>query len=184
MPTDALRADHDLKRTVVRGNLVPATEGRRATDRFVTSRGAWAPGAGLPRAIVRTGANGSLQFLHPLQQGPLAWLAQHDPAELPRPELDLREISDGGRQWSFRRTLLDAAVDRTAVTIDPVRYRSTNGDLGAHEYDGDGGDTIRFGDGLFGAIPADGARFEVIYRVGGGAAGQHCGGQHQPCRPR
>ena len=167
---DALRSDHDLTRTVVRGNLVPATEGRRTTDRFVTSRQAWAPG-GLPRAIVRTGANGSLQFLHPLRQGPLAWLAQDDPAERPRPELRLHEVSDGGRHWPFRRTLLDATVDRKVVTVDPVRYRSTHVDLGAFEYDGDGGDTIRFGDGVFGAIPADGATFEAVYRVGGGARG-------------
>src|SRR5439155_17279775 len=40
-----------------------------------------------------------------------------------------------------------------------------------YDYDGDRGDTIRFGDGTFGEIPTDGAVFDVTYRVGGGAIG-------------
>jgi predicted phage baseplate assembly protein len=39
------------------------------------------------------------------------------------------------------------------------------------DYDGDAGDTLRFGDGVFGAIPDPGAVFEVSYRAGGGALG-------------
>jgi hypothetical protein len=172
---DALRSAHDLTRTIVRGNLVPATEGRRATDRFVTSRQPWVAGA-LPRAIVRTGANGSLQFLHTLQRGPLAWLAQENPAERPRPELHLYEVSDGRRRWPFRRSLLDATVDRKVVTVDPIRYRATDVAIGATEYDGEDGHTIRFGDGVFGATPADGAVFEVVYRCGGGVRGNVAAG--------
>src|SRR5262249_40572653 len=129
-----------------------------------------------PRAVVRTGANESLQFLHTLRQGRLAWLAQQNPAESPRPELHLYEVSDGRRPWPFRRSLLDATVDRKVVTVDPVRYRPTVVELGAFEYDGDGGDTVRFGDGVFGAIPADGAVFEAVYRVGGGARGNVAAG--------
>jgi predicted phage baseplate assembly protein len=172
---DALRSAHDLTRTRVRGNLVPATEGRRATDRFVTSRQPWVPG-GLRRAIVRSGANRSLQFLHTLDRGPLAWLAQENPAERPRPELRLYEVSDGRRRWPFRRSLLDSTVDRKVVTVDPMRYRLTDVTVGTTEYDGEDGDTIRFGDGVLGAIPADGAVFEAVYRCGGGARGNVAAG--------
>jgi predicted phage baseplate assembly protein len=46
----------------------------------------------------------------------------------------------------------------------------------ASEYDGDAGDTIRFGDGSFGAIPDTTATFTVLYRSGGGAAGNVAAG--------
>jgi predicted phage baseplate assembly protein len=39
------------------------------------------------------------------------------------------------------------------------------------DYDGDGGDTIRFGDGTFGQLPLPGTDFDVIYRIGGGTIG-------------
>ncbi|WP_442946830.1 baseplate J/gp47 family protein [Nostoc sp. WHI] len=39
------------------------------------------------------------------------------------------------------------------------------------DYDSDAGDTIRFGDGIFGELPNYGDTFEVTYRVGGGAIG-------------
>ena len=39
------------------------------------------------------------------------------------------------------------------------------------DYDGDGGTTIRFGDGTFGMTPLPGTGFSVLYRVGGGSAG-------------
>jgi len=39
------------------------------------------------------------------------------------------------------------------------------------DYDGGGGTTIRFGNGVFAALPTPGLTFGVTYRVGGGAAG-------------
>jgi len=39
------------------------------------------------------------------------------------------------------------------------------------DYDGDGGTTIRFGDGTFGVCPPPGTVFTVTYRTGGGPAG-------------
>ena len=39
------------------------------------------------------------------------------------------------------------------------------------DYDGDGADTVRFGDGVFGDVPEPGSVFHVTYRAGGGAAG-------------
>jgi predicted phage baseplate assembly protein len=49
--------------------------------------------------------------------------------------------------------------------------RSVDGSIPFFDYDGDGGDTIRFGDGVFGSNPNEGTRFTATYRVGAGAAG-------------
>ena len=52
--------------------------------------------------------------------------------------------------------------------------RPIAGTLGAsirYDYDGDAGDTIRFGDGVFGALPEPGSTFRVTYRCGGGSIG-------------
>ncbi len=40
-----------------------------------------------------------------------------------------------------------------------------------YDYDGDGGTTIRFGEGVFGASPVPGTTYTATYRVGGGSAG-------------
>lgn len=168
---DALRFEHDLTRTRVGGNLVPATQGRHYTDRFITTRKEWTPSRGVPRAIVRSGANGTPQFLHTLRYAPLAWLAQDDPLEGPRPEIQVTEVSDGGKVWRWYRSLLEPTPIEQIITVDPVRYRAIDTAKGIADYDGSNGDTIRFGDGVFGAIPVDEAVFEVNYRSGGGLRG-------------
>lgn len=93
----------------------------------------------------------------------------------PLPELLLEQISGNTPPpWSFDRTLLDAAMFDTVYTLDEARYLPivVNSDATTqYEYAGDSGDTIRFGDGTFGAIPLDGTLFRVTYRVGGGANG-------------
>lgn len=167
---DALQAEHDLTRTRFGANVVPATQGRRYSERFVASRQAWSARAAIPRAVTRTGANGTLQVLYTLGQAPLTWLEQDDPLEGPRPELRLTEVSRG-RRWRWARSLL--CPDRTPelFTLDPVALRTVDPDTGFAEYDGDEGATVRFGDGSFGGVPAPGAEFEVLYRVGGGAQG-------------
>jgi hypothetical protein len=171
---DALERDHDLTRTTVAGNLVPATQGRRYTEQFATKLDG-APPRGVPRAIVRTGANRTPQYLYTLGHAPLTWLAQDDPEEHPRPELRVTEV-DAARWWSWRRSLLDGSLPREVVTVDPVRYRTLGDASGAADYDGADGDTIRFGDGAFGAIPADGTIFEVTYRAGAGTRGNVAAG--------
>lgn len=167
---DALRHAHDLTRTEASANLIPATHGRRHTEHFVTSP-ARGPGAVTPPALIRTGANQTRQYLYTLGEAPLTWLAQDDPSKPPLPELQVVEVSAQGRPWLWWRNLVDRRAPAQVFTVDPVRYRAV--DLGPDlmEYDGGDGDTLRFGDGVFGAIPADGARFEVTYRAGGGARG-------------
>jgi uncharacterized phage protein gp47/JayE len=165
---DALPFGLDLARTVVRGNLVPATHGRRHEDRFVTTAD-WSPVPGPVRAVVRTGPNGLPRFLHTLRHSRLAWLAQAVPDEDPLPEVTVAE--SGSDRWYFRRRLLAETAFDQVFTIEPARYTPLPGGTGAYEYDGDDGDTLRFGDGIRGAIPADGSSFVVTYRVGGGERG-------------
>jgi hypothetical protein len=173
---DELRADHDLNRTIVAANLVPATQGRRAIDTFIVSHD-WPPATSVPRAIVRTGANRTPQFLHTLRQAPLAWLAQESPLEDPRPEISIIETTGNERrEWKWRRSLLGAGEFEPAVTLDPMRYRTLDAASGAAEYDGDDGATLRFGDGVFGLVPTDDATFEVRYRSGGGSRGNVAAG--------
>ena len=58
-------------------------------------------------------------------------------------------------------------------TLTPEQYSVvlSNGTTTWLDYDGDGGTTIRFGDGSFGSSPLPGTSFEVLYRTGGGAVG-------------
>ncbi len=186
--SEALKHDHDLVRpdnpqpTTVYGNLVPATQGRRFAETFMIPPVPPLPSplANTPPAIVRTGPNSTPdelvpEYLYTLRNAPVAWLAPDDTGALPRPEIALAQ--QGGPQptdWQWRRRLLDADLFEQSFTLDPVRYQriATNSDgTISHDYDGDGGDTIRFGDGTFGAIPEPSTVFQVTYRVGGGAIG-------------
>jgi predicted phage baseplate assembly protein len=58
-------------------------------------------------------------------------------------------------------------------TLTPEQYSPvlTGNGTTWFDYDGDGGTTIRFGDGTFGLSPPPGTVFTVTYRVGGGSAG-------------
>jgi Baseplate J-like protein len=171
-----LQSNHDLTRTVVAGNLVPATQGRRYTESFAIDQSP----AGLPTplAIVRTGANSSTQYLYTLQNSPLVWLAQGSPGSAPLPEIIIfQQPADSALppvNWNWRRTLLDAEEFENAYTIDSASYRriGQNSDSSvSFDYDGDAGDTIRFGDDVFGEIPQSGSVLQVKYRRGGGKIG-------------
>lgn len=203
---DKLQFDHDLTqdnagspKTILAGNLVPATQGRRYQETFVIPPDdptAPIPAAirGIPQAIVREGryvnpdpashpsnsaepeARRLPQYLYTLRIAPLAWLAQTDPDLPPLPEIVLQPQASAS-PWRWRRKLLDAEPFESAFTLDPARYsriaRVTDGSTSQEhlDYDGDEGDTIRFGDGIFGEIPDPETVFQVTYRVGGGAIG-------------
>lgn len=186
---EALWFDHDLTlkpddkpRTLLAGNLIPATQGRRYTETFAIDQ---APAAApqMPLAIIRTGANSvpdspSPQYLHTLRNAPLAWLAPDDPNALPLPEIVLVEQPQQQAlppvDWTWRRRLLAAEQFEKAFTVDPARFsrtsRNSDGSF-SDDYDGDAGNTIRFGDDVFGEIPESGSVFRVTYRVGGGVVG-------------
>jgi uncharacterized phage protein gp47/JayE len=171
--------DHDLYRTTVAGNIVPAIQGVRQSETFTIPRPTDAPGS----VVVRAGANSTPEdprpdYRYSLASGPLAWLAtpgQDDDAPTPaRPEIVLSTNASGGpAQWEFQRWLLDAGAADPVYSLTPEQYSPvlTSDGTTWYDYDGDDGTTIRFGDGTFGASPAPGTEFTVLYRVGGGAAG-------------
>ncbi|WP_375494017.1 baseplate J/gp47 family protein [uncultured Nostoc sp.] len=172
---DALKFDHDLTKTALAGNLIPAIQGSRASETFAIPADESTPSTRSPQplALRRIGANGTPNYLYTLQQAPLAWLAQDTGDLLPLPAILLKQGSEL-LDWTWRRSLLQAELFESAFTIDPTSYSLTahNSDGSImQDYDGDGGDTIRFGDGIFGELPAGGTVFQVIYQVGGGARG-------------
>ena len=177
--SEALQYDHDLTRTAVAGNIVPATQGQRLTESF----GIDAPPVSnptLPLAVVRTGPNSTPaslipMYLYTLTSSPLVWLAPDANTE-PLPEISLigTPPADVPSPWPWLRSLLDAETFENAFTLDRASFIpiATNSDgTTSYEYDGDNGDTLRFGDDVFGAIPPSGTVFQVTYRVGNGAAG-------------
>lgn len=178
--------DHDLFTVVVAGNIVPAVQGQRRTDTFVIPDPTKPPPGPV---VVRPAANWTPDkqlpdFRYCLASAPLAWLdmpGQDEDTPVPAtPEILLSAVPPGGPTvpWTFRRWLLDAGAADPAFTLTPEQYSpvlySTDlagGGTTWYDYDGDGGTTIRFGDGSFGASPIPGTTFTVIYRVGGGSAG-------------
>jgi Baseplate J-like protein len=177
--SEALKYDHDLSRTVVAGNLIPATQGKRSSEAFSIDTPP-PSNPGMPLAVVRTGFNSTPDsfaalYLYSLRDTPLVWLTA-DAQSLALPEIEVIEIppADPPFAWAWRRNLLDAGRLETAFTLDRARFlpiaKNSDGAI-SYEYDGDSGDTIRFGGGDFGSPPEPGAVFHVNYRVGAGADG-------------
>ena len=194
---DKLAADHDLTRTTLAGNLIPATQGLtlKASETSPLSEQrseSFAIGTppddqrDMPLAIARTGPNDdaadpALQWLFTLRTTPIAWLQPDDLNRLPLPEIIVSQqgLPSSEAQWRFLHHLVDAEDFDNAFTLDAARFsrlgQNSDGST-QYDYDGDDGDTIRFGDGTFGEIPADGTVFDVIYRAGGGAIGNVAAG--------
>lgn len=183
-PDEALIRDTDLTRTMLGGNIVPATQGARVSETFAIGG---APSlSGIALAIARRGPNAddatpNWIFRYPLARvsagRPLAWLAGPGGPEPtpPVPEISLAQTQPVAAGWSFITNLLKAENGEPAFTLDPVAWRAVGFDYTGRpnqwDIDGDGGETIRFGDGVFGPSPTDGDVFQVTYRVGIGAAG-------------
>ena len=168
----------DLTRTVVQGNIVPATQGRRYKESFAIG----APPCAAPQmpvAFARLGPNSTPQvpvymLRYCLANAPLGWLASDDPDTEPQPEIMLFRSTSSPERWTFKPKLIDALQGEKAFCLEAARYRRIfRHEDGAPqlEYDGDAGDTIRFGAGDFGAKPDDKDVFDVSYRVGAGALG-------------
>ena len=176
---EALDRAIDLTRTRLGGNIVPATQGARVKEVFAVGVAPpSAPGATL--AVARWGPNADQAgphwiFRYPLAQTPFAWLTPADAAAAPTPEIVVGQILPAVQDWTFAPSLLNAEATDRAFTLDPVAWRAVGfSDTGAptqYDVDGDAGTALRFGDGVFGAAPADEDLFGVTYRVGVGAAG-------------
>ena len=199
--SDALAKSIDLRHTVLAGNIVSATQGRRYAEAFAIDK---APAAMpyLPLALARTGpspvadigfrfrdgddmpgnscggasAPAALpRYLYSLANAPLAYLAGSDGAS-PMPEITVEQVSPTPPPaWTFLRDLLSATPLQEAYTIDPARYavvgRRPSDGLAFYDYDGDNGATVRFGDGTFGETPQPETVFQARYRTGAGKAG-------------
>lgn len=194
---DALKEAHDLTATTVAGNLLPATQGQRFSETFAI---ATPPpgGQGMAVAVARFGPDGTDSapnwiYRYPLSRasatsGRLAWLPAQgaggssvDPdLAAPQPEIALSRVLPEPEAFDFATSLLDATGGEAAFTVDPQAWRvvarAGNGSPSHWEYDGDQGDTIRFGDGTFGMRPAEGDVYKVQYRIGLGAAGNVAAG--------
>lgn len=183
-PSDKLVSARDLTRTTLAGNIVLATQGATiANEQFFTTVAP--PGSATPTTIVRTGGRPtnpdgtpgtppSLQ-LYTLANAPLAYVPQlaSDGSTPLEPEIVMSEAEDP-IAWSSVPSLLQAQPSDTSFTLDSVRYSkiAQNSDgTQQYDYDGDTGDTIRFGDSIFGLNPDDGTFFTVTYRTSAGAAG-------------
>jgi len=172
---NGLQFNHDLGRTFLAGNMVPATQGRRYTESFTI--GAAPAGSNVPPAIVRSGPNATTQYLHSLQNVPLAWLMASADSS-PCPEIILTQQPANPalppQNWTWLLSLLDSQEFENTYTVDPMSYvpirKNSDGSI-SYDYAGDGGSTIRFGDDVFGEIPESGAIFQATYRIGGGSRG-------------
>ena len=197
--TPALALDHDLAVSRLAGNLIGAVQGTRAQERFAippVPAGTLADPAPAP-VVVRTGHDwrpdsAVPDYRYTLGAGPapatagtLSWLPGSggtpilgDAVIAARPDLVLTADNPDGTSvsWPWCRSLLDVAGQEQgfpAFTLTPERYSpvAVIDGMTCFDYDGDDGTTIRFGDGVFGQIPAPGTQFTVSYRTGLGSAG-------------
>lgn len=103
-----------------------------------------------------------LTFGEPLgADAPAATTIRQDPRQaLPRLTLTEYETGDAvhaiGPRWTSRYDLLASDADERHFVV---------------EMDDEGRGHLRFGDGELGRLPSAGTRFEAVYRVGNGAAG-------------
>jgi len=188
----ALVFEVDMTVLEIHGNLVPATAGKTEEQLFVI--GADPDDLTVPdeekakitRAVEREGPNGSVIYLltlpDPDSEG-LVWLGD-DPQDA-RPEILLEEVEfDGsdwlpvtGKSWDWKRSFLGSPssqpYDRDFILDDGtwqrvVGYRRIGEEIEHIDYASGEGNTIRFGDGEFGLVPAEGTIFRATYRLGNG----------------
>ena len=111
----------------------------------------------------------------------IAWLAPTTPGQPGQPEVVLvgPDASNVSTVWPYVRWLLDATQFDPAFTLDPAGYAAiagNGGDTVFSDYDNDAAMTIRFGDGVFGAVPTPGATFTLFYRAGVASLGNVAAG--------
>ncbi len=168
---EPLANDHDLANTEIAGNLVWATQGERYLDTFgIPSNDPAVPSPKARLAATRTGPNSTPMFCYTLNQGPVTWLSQPGSSGL-QPEIQLNQVLPSGRPIPWSASLLDVDPFSAAFTLESARFTTVGEAAGFLDYDGDAGDTIRFGDGTFGEIPGYADIFEITYRLGLGARG-------------
>lgn len=184
--SDALPFQIDQALLRLTFNVVPATAGERRSVRFVCHPEPTSDPT-LPVAVEREGplplelAAGEAPerptiFLFSLPDTDVAGLGFLGPSlRETRPEVRVVAEGVGGGPWGFFRSLLEATQDDDAFTLEDGTWRRIvafhrNGEEIVHQdYASGRGYTLRFGDGEFGARPAEGMVFDVTYRLNPGA---------------
>ncbi len=150
----------------------------------------------VPRAIEREGPyapdrGGHVRFLRygllASEERGLGWDGARDPlgigtASDQAPMLALREVDAPlltpvvGGEWAFARDMIGTDLDARSFTLEEgiwrtvVRHQTPGADFPFGDYARNDGWSIRFGDGDFGAPPADGTVFEVRFFSAEGSA--------------
>jgi len=189
----------DMTVLKVHANLLPATAGSTVGPVRFTAGPDPALLDNFPTTVERIGPDNALTHLFSLtgsDVNPLAWLgATPDVAE---PEVRLREthkvagvwVPVANGEWTWQLSLIapvSAQPTDTVFTLDDgywkrvVGYQRIGTKLVHQDYASGLGKTIRFGDGVFGEIPADGTIFEAYFRLGNGAVSNVPAGSLTQC---
>jgi hypothetical protein len=178
---DALDFDLPLNITFVHANLVPVLSGETIKVPFTIGPNT----DGLVHAIEREGPASDTCTTRPtIYRVPmpdtvldgLSWREEAGSTIWDKrfaPEATLMRIASEGddQTWEVVADMLDRTATDEAATIEaghwgPVFNYVENGQRREHrDYIGDPGFCLRFGDGEFGLIPAEGAEFELTYRT-------------------
>ncbi|MCX6227324.1 MAG: hypothetical protein NTV01_21690 [Bacteroidia bacterium] len=179
----------------IHGNMVPVTAGKREEKLFITGLDpdslSLLPSlkATIERAVEREGRDGSVTYLFSLpgsEQESLAWAVNAEGQPVPQIDLNEMKISGSGStlvanpigKWNCRRSLVgtySSDANDPHYSLDDgtwrrvVGYQRNGTEIVHKDYASGDGSTIRFGDGEFGRMPAEGTIFKVTFRLGGGA---------------
>jgi hypothetical protein len=188
---DALPWGLDQGAAFVSANLVPVRAGAASSEAFVVGASDDPDLAGLPRSLERQGpmaSDGYRPVIHrhsiaATARAGLDWQQQTDAAgavtyrpiavlQQLDPDADLAVVTD----WTLGDAPLALAATDEAATIEPglygpvARFQRNGQHIVHHDYIGDPGFTVRFGDGVFGRLPTDGDVFRLTWRSGPGRA--------------
>ncbi len=185
----------DKEVLVVRGNILPAVAGEHFTERFIVGEDPDADAMSDPdygtvtRAVERSGPGDVPIYLYSLagsDEDLLVWEGDHALSATPALAISSVEFTSpnwnpvGDADWEWERSLLgspSALPQDSKYTLDDglwqrvVGYQRPQGMVIHQDYATGEGKTIRFGDGEFGLIPAEGTIFQVDYRLGNGTVG-------------
>lgn len=170
-------------------NLAPAMAGRTVPgaddSALVFSIGEVPDPApdGTVRAIERTGPDGSVCYLLPLDETEddlLCFVGES--ADAAFADVQVFEVDGSGNYlapWEWRRSLVgspSAQPEDEVYTLDDglwgtvARYWRGGEEITHRDYRTGAGFTVRFGDGSLGDVPTEQKLFKVVYRVGCGAS--------------
>jgi hypothetical protein len=176
----------DMDVLEVHANLIPATAGQTRLNRFTIGRPS-TDDADHPSAVERIGPDGSVAHLFSLPESDTAALVFLGPSpDDCAPEMRMHEVTltagswvpTPNGEWTWRRELLgtnSAQPTSKVFRLDDgmwrrvVGYQRLGSEVVYQDYSVGEGKTIRFGDGEFGAIPADKTIMQVAFRLGSGS---------------